>query len=85
MVVSSFAFWFVTHIHNDSEFMALGLISRFVYGFGVGLLRSVIIIARAQSKKGKKDLQARDYFKWHLQAEALGYFLGPLLVVLTFH
>lgn len=65
--------------------MALGLLTRFVYGFGAGLIRSVIIIARAQSKKGKKELQAKDYFRWHMQAEALGYFLGPFILVITFH
>ena len=85
MVTSSFGFWGVTHLGNDSDFMTLGFLARFVYGLGVGLLRSVIIIARAQSKKGKKELQARDYFKWHMQGEALGYFIGPLLILLTFH
>lgn len=85
IVAASFAFWLVTHLTNDSDFMALGLLTRFVYGFGAGLIRSVIIIARAQSKKGKKELQAKDYFKWHMQAEALGYFLGPFILVITFH
>ena len=49
MVTASFAFWLVTYLHNDSEFMAFAFLSRFVYGFGSGLLRSVIMIARAQS------------------------------------
>lgn len=39
MLVSSFAFWLVTRIRNDSEFMALGFLVRFIYGFGVGMLR----------------------------------------------
>ena len=30
-------------------------------------------------------MQARDYLKWHMQAEAFGYFLGPLLLVITNH
>mmetsp|Transcript_10548 Transcript_10548/g.12490 ORF Transcript_10548/g.12490 Transcript_10548/m.12490 type:complete len:121 (+) Transcript_10548:558-920(+) len=85
MVAASFAFWLVTSVVNDSEFMAFMFLSRFLFGFGSGLLRSVIIIARAQSKKGQKDVQARDYFRWHMQAEAVGYFLGPLLLVITNH
>ena len=52
MCASSFAFWLVTSIVNDSEFMAFTFLSRFLFGIGSGLLRSVIIIARAQSKKG---------------------------------
>ena len=56
MVVASFAFWLVTYTPNDSEFMAFAFLSRFLFGFGSGLLRSVIMIARAQSKKGKKNL-----------------------------
>jgi len=44
----------------------------------------VIIIARAQSKKGR-DVQAKDYFMWHMQGEALGYFLGPFIVAITFN
>ena len=47
MVTASFAFWLVTYLHNDSEFMAFAFLSRIVYGFGAGLLRSVIMIARA--------------------------------------
>ena len=66
MVVASFAFWIVAYTPNDSEFMSFAFLSRFLFGFGSGLLRSVIMIARAQSKKGKKNLQARDYLKWHL-------------------
>ena len=47
MVTASFAFWVVTYTTNDSEFMSLAFLSRFLYGFGSGLLRSVIMIARA--------------------------------------
>ena len=85
MVASSFAFWLVAYTTNDSDFMAMAFLSRFVFGLGSGLTRSVIMIARAQSKKGKKELQARDFFKWHMQAEAFGYFFGPLLIVITNH
>ena len=85
MVVASFAFWMVTYQTNDSDFMAFAFLSRFLFGFGAGLLRSVIMIARAQSKKGRKNLQARDFVKWHLQGEAFGYFFGPLLMVVTNH
>ena len=35
--------------------------------------------------KGQKDVQARSYFAWHLQAEAFGYFLGPLLLFVSSH
>ncbi len=65
--------------------MVLAFLSRFVHGFGAGLLQSLVLVARAQSKKGKQDVQATDYFKWQMQAEALGYFLGPLLLVITIH
>ena len=85
MVTASFAFWMVTYIENTSNFMVMAFLSRLTFGFGSGLLRSVIMIARAQSKKGKKKLQARDYFKWHLSGEAFGYFFGPLLLVVTRH
>lgn len=85
MAVASFAFWAVSYTPNDSDFMSFAFLSRFLYGFGSGLLRSVIIIARAQSKKGKQSQQARDYLKWHLKGEAFGYFFGPLLMVVTNH
>ena len=52
MVAASFAFWFNTSIQNDSNFVAFAFFSRFMFGLGAGLLRSVIIVARAQSKKG---------------------------------
>lgn len=83
MVVASFAFWMITGVVNDSSFMAFLFVNRFMFGLGAGLLRSVIIVARAQSMKGQKDVQPRDYFKWHMLAEAFGYFLGPLLLVIT--
>ena len=56
MIVSSFAFWGATYISNDEQFMLWAFVSRFSFGIGSGLLRAVIMIARAQSKKGKKDL-----------------------------
>ena len=54
MVVASFAMWLVTYITNDSEFMTLCFVSRFLFGFGSGLLREVILIARALGKKNDK-------------------------------
>lgn len=66
MCASSFAFWFITSIVNDSDFIAFAFLTRFMYGVGAGLSRSVIIVARAQSKKDQQDVQARDYFKWHM-------------------
>jgi len=66
MMSASLAFWFITGVVNDSEFTAGAFFSRFTFGFGAGLLRSVLIVARAQSKKGQKDVQARDYFTWHM-------------------
>ena len=56
MMVASFALWLVVGISNDSEFTAFAFLCRFTFGFGAGLLRSVIIVARAQSFKGQKDL-----------------------------
>lgn len=47
MVVASFAFWMGTYVVNDSDFMAFAFMSRFLFGFGSGILRSVIMIARA--------------------------------------
>jgi len=47
MVAASFSFWLTSTIVNDSSFTALAFLSRFTFGFGAGLLRSVIIIARA--------------------------------------
>lgn len=85
LVGASFAFWFVSQIINDSDFMAYAFMSRFLYGFGAGLLQSIIMVARAQSKKGKQEMQAKDYFKWQIQAEAFGYLMGPLLLVVTMH
>ena len=64
MTASSFAFWqVVAKIKNDSEFLVFAFVIRFAFGVGSGLLRSVLMIARAQSKKGMRDLQATDYFK----------------------
>ena len=83
MIVSSFAFWLATYNKNASDFMTMAFVFRFLFGFGAGLLRSVITIARAQSKRGNKEMQVSDYFKWHMQAEAFGYFLGPLIIALT--
>ena len=65
MVVASFALWLVTYMTNDSEFMAMCFLSRFVFGFGSGLLREVILIARALGKKmDKKNMVAQDYLWW---------------------
>lgn len=85
MMSASLAFYLITGVVNDSDFTSGAFLSRFVFGFGAGLLRSVLIVARAQSKQGQKDVQARDYFKWHMQAEAFGYFLGPLLIFVSNH
>lgn len=38
LVAASFAFWFVSQIINDSDFMVYAFMSRFMYGFGAGLL-----------------------------------------------
>ena len=57
MVASSFAFWLiVAKVKNDSEFLTYAFMSRFAFGAGAGLLRMVILIARAQSKKGRRDM-----------------------------
>ena len=57
MVASSFAFWLVVaKVKNDSEFLTYAFMSRFAFGAGAGLLRMVILIARAQSKKGRRDM-----------------------------
>jgi len=85
MVSASFAFWMITSVINDSDFAAFTFFSRFTFGFGAGLLRSVLLVSRAQSNKGRRDVQARDYLKWNLMAEAFGFFLGPLLLVITNH
>ena len=47
MIISSFAFWLATYNENASDFMTMGFVFRFLFGFGAGLLRSVITIARA--------------------------------------
>ena len=48
MVVSSLAFWKVVEkVDNSSEFMTLAFMCRFIFGIGAGLLRSVIMVARA--------------------------------------
>lgn len=85
MIVGSFAFWFSSYVVNDSNFMILAFLTRFMFGCGSGLLRSVILVARALSKKSNQSLQAADYMKWQFQAESFGYFLGPLVLVLTKH
>ena len=56
MMSASLAFYLITTLVNDSEFTAGAFFSRFTFGFGSGLLRSVLIVARAQSKKGQKDV-----------------------------
>ena len=47
MIASSYAFWLVSYLKNDSNFMFGAFLSRFFFGIGGGLLRSIIIIARA--------------------------------------
>ena len=47
MMSASLAFYLITGLFNDSEFMAGAFLSRFTFGFGAGLLRSVLIVARA--------------------------------------
>lgn len=57
MMASSFALWLiVAKVKNSSNFMTWAFLSRLAFGSGAGLLRSVIMIARAQSKKGRKDV-----------------------------
>ena len=66
MVVSSYGFWGVSFERNDSQFISGAFLCRVAHGLGAGLLRTVIMIARAQGKTGNRDLQAQDYMKWHL-------------------
>ena len=48
MTASSFAFWrVVAKVKNDSEVLMFAFVIRFAFGVGSGLLRSVLMIARA--------------------------------------
>ena len=82
MVATSYAFWSVAYTKNDMDFAMYAFLCRFGNGIGCGLLRSVILIAKAQGRK-YTELQAEDHFRWHLQGESLGYLLGPLIIVIT--
>ena len=85
MVVGSFAFWLVSYITNDSNFTSLAFLARFIFGCGSGLLRSIVIVAHALSKKSDQTMQAKDYLRFNFIGESFGYFLGPLVMVLTNH
>jgi len=82
MIGTSYSFWSVSYVKNDMDFAVLAFLSRFFNGIGSGMLRSVILIAKAQGMK-QSALQAEDHFRFHLQGESLGYLLGPLLIVIT--
>ena len=48
MLATSYAFWFISYTKNDMDFAMYAFLCRFFNGVGCGLLRSVILIARAQ-------------------------------------
>lgn len=47
MIATSYAFWSISYIKNDMDFAMYAFIARMLNGIGSGLLRSVILIARA--------------------------------------
>ena len=47
MIVASFSFWGASYLVNDEKFMFWTFVCRFCFGAGAGLLRSVIMVARA--------------------------------------
>ena len=78
-IATSYAFWQVSFVQNDSDFATLAFLSRFGHGLGGGLLRQVCLIAHASSEK-YRDFNPEDHFRWILQGESLGYLAGPLLI-----
>jgi len=66
MIATSYAFWTVSYIKNDMDFATLAFLTRFLNGIGSGVLRSVVLIARAQGIRRNHVVQAEDHFRVHL-------------------
>lgn len=62
---STYGFYYASSIKSDSDFLTLAFLAMFVSGIGSGILRSVILIARAQGDQFK-HLLPEDRFRWHL-------------------
>ena len=78
-ISTGYAFWYVSFIQSDFDFLVYAFFSRLLHGVGGGLMKSVCLLAHASGEYYKEDLP-EDHFRWILQGESLGYLLGPFLV-----
>ena len=80
-VSASYAFWQVSYLAVDHDFLVMGFLTKLIHGIGTGTLKSVCLVARASNREYKYHSH-EDHFQWILLSESIGFVLGPFLVAI---